>query len=128
MDRVILRTAAALLAFGMASAPARAGDREVCDKGSGEDSIAACSRLIQRNPRDAVAYRNRGVEYWYRHDYDRAMADLNKAIALNPKYARGYGNRAAVCALRGDAKARCRGEGISSSLQEGNGGVLILVV
>jgi uncharacterized caspase-like protein len=31
------------------------------------------------------------------------MADLNKAVALNPKYARGYGNRAAIHQLHGDA-------------------------
>jgi tetratricopeptide (TPR) repeat protein len=30
------------------------------------------------------------------------MADLNKALALDPKYPRGYSNRAAIYELHGD--------------------------
>jgi uncharacterized caspase-like protein len=35
-------------------------------------------------------------------DVDRAMTDLDKGIALSPRYARGYSDRGAIYELRGD--------------------------
>ena len=37
-------------------------------------------------------------------NFDRAMTDLDKAIALNPRYARGYSYRGAIYELRGDLR------------------------
>jgi tetratricopeptide (TPR) repeat protein len=51
----------------------------------------------------ASAYAHRGYAFGRKGDFSRAMADLDKAIALNPKFARGYALRAAVQTLRGDA-------------------------
>ena len=42
---------------------------------------------------DAVAYFNRGIAYQAKGERDRAIADYDKAIALNPKYANAYYNR-----------------------------------
>jgi tetratricopeptide (TPR) repeat protein len=79
-------------AFGVVVAPAPADDAEMCDQGKGEASIAACGRLIKRNPKDAVAYANRGSGYHYKGDYDRAIADLDQVIRLDPKLAVAHDN------------------------------------
>ena len=34
-----------------------------------------------------------GLAYYKKTDYDRAIADYNRAIEIDPKYARAYGNR-----------------------------------
>jgi Tfp pilus assembly protein PilF len=44
----------------------------------------------------AVAHHKRGLAYWNKGDFDRAIADLNEAIWLDPKYAEAYYNRAGV--------------------------------
>src|SRR5579872_667419 len=60
-----------LLAF---AAPAAADDQATCRAGGG-DAIAACSRLIAANPRNASAFIARGIAYNNQRDYDRAIAD-----------------------------------------------------
>jgi len=49
-----------------------------------------------------VAYYNRGVAYGRKGEYDRALADLNKAIEINPKYAGAYNNRGKAYGLKGE--------------------------
>ncbi len=49
---------------------------------------------VKLNPKSASAYNNRGVAYKNKGEYDRAIADYDKAISLNPKYASAYNNRA----------------------------------
>lgn len=56
---------------------------------------------IQRNPEDAKAYSTRGDAYLQKGEYDRAIADYNAAIKLDPTAERwfqialklGYGDR-----------------------------------
>jgi tetratricopeptide (TPR) repeat protein len=72
--------------------PAAAGgdDRFTCDKPTGDAAIVACG-LYQR----CAAYYAKG-------DYDRAIADLNEAIRLDPKYAAAFKQRGSAHAAKGD--------------------------
>ncbi len=42
------------------------------------------------DPKDAVAYYDRGLAYYEQNKYDLAIADYTKAIELDPKYAKAY--------------------------------------
>jgi tetratricopeptide (TPR) repeat protein len=40
-----------------------------------------------------LAYNNRGLAYYGKTDYDRAIADYDKAIDVNPRYVSAYIDR-----------------------------------
>jgi tetratricopeptide (TPR) repeat protein len=64
-----------------------------CDQCNDPDrSIRGCTRLIEKDPSDAVAYYNRGVAYDEEKDYDRAIADYTRVIEVHPQAA-AYSNR-----------------------------------
>jgi tetratricopeptide (TPR) repeat protein len=65
--------------------------------------INGCTASIQSSSgRDARAYNNRGVAYKAKGDLNRAIADYNQAIALDPKYAVAYYNRGVMYNDKGD--------------------------
>jgi tetratricopeptide (TPR) repeat protein len=86
-------------------ADATADDRGTCmssfTRSKEEEAIAVCSRLIERDPNDAVAYLRRGSAYHREGDVGHASADFDRAIELNPKDPRGYFGRGKVNASRG---------------------------
>ena len=89
---------------GTSSANTDADDYDVC-VGSTADAIDACTRVITspKSTRDRVgnAYIGRGQHYYEKDDYDRAIADFNKAIPLKPKYLQlAYGNRGNAFAMK----------------------------
>src|SRR6516165_2019523 len=84
----VLRAAAVLMALG--AGLALAADVDTCRKAIGDDSIAACGRLVAKNPKDADAFTNLGVAYERKGDHDRAIANFDRAIAANPKYALAF--------------------------------------
>jgi curved DNA-binding protein CbpA len=64
--------------------------------------IQGCSALILHDPRDAVAFHNRGLAYVAKDDIDRAIADYTRAIELNPNYGPAFEARARAYARKGD--------------------------
>jgi len=90
---VLLTRLATLLAIanlGLVS-QAVADDEDTCVKGSGDQRIAACTRVIDsgRLQDDAVAwaYGNRALAYYNKQDYDHAIADFDQVIRINPQIA-----------------------------------------
>jgi tetratricopeptide (TPR) repeat protein len=89
------------------AAPGGDSDAEACHlKGEPDRVIAACSRLLARDALDGVlrrdAFRSRGVAYYRRGDYDRALADLAESIRLAPDVAGLYGDQANVYYFKRD--------------------------
>ncbi len=58
--------------------------------------------LEQEPERQAQAYNDRGFAYARKGDYDHAIADFDKAIALAPRDAMAYSGRGLVYAEKGD--------------------------
>src|SRR5262252_945743 len=77
------------IAATLATAPVGADDADTCAKASGDVAIAACTRVVALGRYSgnnlATLYSNRGVEYAKKGDLDRAIADEDQAIKLNPK-------------------------------------------
>jgi tetratricopeptide (TPR) repeat protein len=57
-------------------------------------AVEGLSLLIDRNPRNAADYNNRGLVQFQWGQQDAALEDYNRAIELNPKLASAYNNRA----------------------------------
>lgn len=72
----------------------------------GDDAVASCSRAIASGSykdRDlGKLYRTRGLLYWDRKDYDRAIADHSEAIKIDPKDAAAYNDRGVAYRSKGD--------------------------
>ena len=69
--------------------------------------IRGCTQVIGRGEKETrknitAAYYNRGSAYATKGELDRAIANLSKAIALNPKYADAYNNRGRAYEKMGD--------------------------
>ena len=96
--------AAACLMF--AAAAIAADDFDLCVHESGAVAIDACTRVIKsgRFQRTQVieAYRNRGVEWYLKNDYDRAIADASSAIKLAADHSPSYYLRAKAWQKKGD--------------------------
>jgi tetratricopeptide (TPR) repeat protein len=93
----------ALLVLIPSAAIAQKSDQDLCagDIGTAESRVAACTRLISsgRVKGDALAdlYIYRAFEYYtHLNQNDRAIADYNQAIRLNPKSAITHRSRGNV--------------------------------
>jgi lipoprotein NlpI len=71
-----------------------------------DQGINGCSSIIQsgrESPRNlAVAYYSRGLAYYDKGDDDRAIAEFNEAIRLDPKFAYAYSSRGLAYDHKGD--------------------------
>ena len=106
---VLMVEVAALFAFAgpIFVSRAVADDLEICDKASGDEAIAACTRAINSGSLQgtalAGAYNNRGVEYNGKDQHDRAIQDYDQAIRLYPNFAYAYCARGLAKRNQGDA-------------------------
>src|SRR5712671_4537185 len=102
----IISTLIMLTATASRGAAPATNDNAVCGKAKGDDAIAACGRLIaagtKRGNELARIYLNRCVAWSRMRESDRAMADCNEALRLNPKYAHGYANRCWAWTLKNE--------------------------
>ena len=83
----------ALVALLALNAPAAADDKRDCVEASNPDQkIRACTSLLLLNPDLAASvYGHRGSAYLDKEDYDKAIADFDRAIRL------GLDKRFVVC-------------------------------
>jgi tetratricopeptide (TPR) repeat protein len=98
--------AGAAVAVMLGLQTAAADDLQTCQDESGDAAIAACTRVIAsgRYSGDDLAtlYGDRGVEYGKNGELDRAIADFEQAIKLNPQDAGLYNNRGLAWKLKGE--------------------------
>ncbi len=85
-------------------APAAADSSETCGVNADLDVVAACTRLIEsgklHGPNLARAFVSRGKALTARREYDRAIADLDQAIGLDPKNAVAFHSRGVAYFLK----------------------------
>src|SRR5215216_4798046 len=102
MMRLHVEIALLLVLVGLASHPATAQpqpDESPCQAPTAtlEERIAGCSAIIESGREQgralAIAYCNRGYALTEKRELDRAIADLDAAIKIDPKYACPYSNR-----------------------------------
>jgi tetratricopeptide (TPR) repeat protein len=72
------------------------------DIGDLNRAIANFSEAIRLDPKNAIAFFNRGVAYAKKDDFDRAITDYNEAIQLDPKNPRAFFSRGFAYAKKGD--------------------------
>ena len=106
MRRLFLAASILALSMLIGSGTATAQSAvDLCSRGSDDEKIVGCGILIKQNPRrqDAhAAYHNRGKAWSEKGDYDKAIADYNEAIRLDPKFAIAYHNRGGAWGSKGD--------------------------
>jgi tetratricopeptide (TPR) repeat protein len=94
------------LAVALYTVPAAADDWKDCGNDSQDVSIKGCTAFLGREgqaaPSRARAYTNRGAAYLAKGELDRAIADYNHAIELDPKFAIAYNGRGSAYKDRGD--------------------------
>lgn len=77
-------------------------DLQSAQKRNNEMSVIHFTQNIQKDGKDSSAYANRGKAYSGLHDYDKALADFNKALELDPKQVEAYKGRAVVKYMKKD--------------------------
>jgi tetratricopeptide (TPR) repeat protein len=70
-------------------------------KGDLDGAIADYSRAIEIDPKNTLAYNNRGNAKSNKGDQNGAIGDYNRAIEINPNYANAYNNRGSAFQAKG---------------------------
>ncbi len=104
----MLRRLVSASVLALSATGAWADRYEDCKQSADLDrQIRGCTQIVDRGKREsqknrAGAYWNRGNAYYLKREVDRAIADFDKAIALNPEYVDAYVNRGNVYRRKGD--------------------------
>jgi len=64
--------------------------------------VICISSAIRCDPKFALAYNNRGLEYREKREIDAAIADFSAAIAIDSGYANAYRNRGNAWVEKGE--------------------------
>jgi tetratricopeptide (TPR) repeat protein len=92
--------------WGLSTLSGVADDADRCGKATGREGIDACTRVIASGETGsrgrAVAFYNRGQDWFHAGEYDRAIADFDAAIRLNPASAWTLNNRGTAWYFKGD--------------------------
>lgn len=83
-------------------------------------AIAILNQLIASYPNNAADYNNRGLMYFYLHQFSEAIADYNRAIKLNSRLDSAYNNRANAYAAQSNFAAALNDYEIALDLNPGN--------
>ncbi len=104
----MIRPVISALALTLCATGAWADRYDDCVQDKDPDlTIRGCTSVIERGKQEsrewrAKAYNNRGAAYYKKGELDRAIANFDKAIALNPKFADAYNNRGVAYFGQGD--------------------------
>ena len=83
-----------------------ADDADRCGNATGREGLAACDRVIASGKIGggglAFAYHNRGLAELEAGDYDRAIADFDASIHLDPASASTFNNRGSAWYAKGN--------------------------
>lgn len=95
---------ARLAADSRAPTGASADARKACESyGNADLTIDGCTQLIAKNVENLPdIYTKRGNGYRMKKDYDRAIADYDKAIEIDPSYSLAYSLRGLAYAGKGE--------------------------
>jgi tetratricopeptide (TPR) repeat protein len=61
-----------------------------------------CTACVKIDPNDAAAYDKRGIAYYNKWEYDKAIANYTQVISINPNNASTYYNRGTAYSASGD--------------------------
>jgi tetratricopeptide (TPR) repeat protein len=89
----------------LAALPTAAEEFDACLHGAVDDRIAACSRVLGRDPKPEAktpALFTRAKAYVERGAHDRAIADVDEAIRLLPGFGPSYNLRGSAWLAKGD--------------------------
>lgn len=103
----LLVSAIALVTAAVPSRAAAPADIADCQQMQDIDKgIAGCTKIAEHQgvPASdrAIAYFDRGVDYYAKNDLDHAIADWSEAIKLNPDYVHAYNDRAKAYLAKAD--------------------------
>ncbi|MGH6979869.1 MAG: tetratricopeptide repeat protein, partial [Stellaceae bacterium] len=104
MRRILIGFAMIVVAFP-AWAQTRSENVTRCEGDDPDAAIEACSTLLLTEREWAnigAFYNNRGEAYGKKGLYDQALADLNRALAADPRDAAAYANRGIVYRRKGN--------------------------
>jgi tetratricopeptide (TPR) repeat protein len=92
--------------WGLSTLSGIADDADRCVNAAGREGIAACDRVIASGKIGgsglAFAYYNRGIARLEMGEYDRAIADFDASIRLDPTSASTFNNRGSAWYAKGD--------------------------